>query len=151
MFDDVFACSLVSKRLFGITRSCKKFADCMRMSKFVFGFDPDYFDLLSNEIKALGKTAPENFQKDIKKHRFVFGVGNQILKKDVVFQLFLLKSTNHLFFCLKGNRMVGKCKLCSKIFIKDIDHARKIEHYFKVTNKDIEGTLISMLMNEMLF
>ena len=47
--------------------------------------------------------------------------------------------------------MVGKCKLSSKIFIRDIDHTRKIERYFKVTNKDIDGTLISMLMNEMLF
>ena len=45
--------------------------------------------------------------------------------------------------------MVGKCKFCSRIFIRDIDHARKIENYFKVTNKGIEGTLISMLMNRM--
>ena len=52
-FDDVFACSLVSKRFFGITISCKKFVDCMRMSKFLFGFDPDYFDFLSNEIRLL--------------------------------------------------------------------------------------------------
>ena len=101
MFDDVFACSLVSKRLFGITRSCKKFADCMRMSKFVFGFDPDYFDLLSNETKALGKTAPENFQKDIKKHRFVFCVVNQILKKDVVFQLLPFKIYKSFVFLPK--------------------------------------------------
>ena len=25
----------------------------MRMSKFLFGFDPDYFDFLSNEIRLL--------------------------------------------------------------------------------------------------
>ena len=58
------------------------------------------------------------------------------------------KICNHLFLCLKGNRMVAKYKLCSRIFIKDIDHARKIENYFKVTNKGIEGTSISVLMNE---
>ena len=58
------------------------------------------------------------------------------------------KICNHLFLCLKGNRMVAKYKLCSRIFIKDIDHARKIENYFKVTNKGIESTSISMLMNE---
>ena len=44
--------------------------------------------------------------------------------------------------------MVGKCKFRSRIFIRDIDHARKIENYFKVTNKGIEGTLISILMNQ---
>ena len=44
--------------------------------------------------------------------------------------------------------MVGKCKLCCRIFIRDIDHARKIETYFKVRSKGIEGYSISMLMNE---
>ena len=44
--------------------------------------------------------------------------------------------------------MVGKCKLCSRIFFGDIDHARKIENFFKVTNKGTEGTSISMLRNE---
>ena len=111
------------------------------------GFHTDYFDFLSHEIKALGKTISENLDKYIQKCHFVFGVVNQILK-DVVFQLLPFKIYNHLFFCLKGNRMVGKCKFCSRILIRDIDHARKIENYFKVTNKGIEGTSISVSMNE---
>ena len=64
--------------------------------------------------------------------------------KDVVFQLLPFKIYNYFFFCLKCNRMVCKCKLCNRIFIRDIDHARKIE----VTNKRTEGTSIYMLMNE---
>ena len=44
--------------------------------------------------------------------------------------------------------MVGKSKLCNRIFIRDFNHARKIENYSKVTNKGNEGTSISMLMNE---
>ena len=44
--------------------------------------------------------------------------------------------------------MVVKCKFCCRIFIRDIDHARKIESYFKVRSKGIEGSSISMLMNE---
>ena len=89
-FDNVFSRSLVSKRFFGITRSFKKFVDCMRMSNFVFGFDPDYYD--SDEMKVLRKTISENFKKDIKKRRFVFGNVNQLLK-DVFSNCFLLKST----------------------------------------------------------
>ena len=44
--------------------------------------------------------------------------------------------------------MIGKRKLCSRIFIKDIEHVREIESYFKVTNKSIEGTLVFTLMSE---
>ena len=31
----------------------------------------------------------------------------------------------HLFFCLKGSRMVGKCKLSSRIFINDNELGKK--------------------------
>ena len=92
-FDNVFSRSLVSKRSFGITRSFKKFVDCMRMSNFVFGFDPDYWSGNdSDKMKVLRKAISENFKKDIKKRRFVFGNINQVLK-DVFSNCFLLKST----------------------------------------------------------
>ena len=38
----------------------------MRMSKFVFGFHPDYFDFLSDKMRAPGKTISKNFEKDTK-------------------------------------------------------------------------------------
>ena len=45
--------------------------------------------------------------------------------------------------------MVGKCNICSRIFIRDIDQARRLKASSKkVMNKGIEGTSISMLMNE---
>ena len=119
----------------------------MRVSKLVFGFDPDYFDFLSDEIKELGKTVRKNFEKDINERSFVFSVVETILK-DVVFELLPFRIYNHLFFCLKGNRMIAKCKLCSRIFIKDMDHARKIENCFKIARNSIKGSSISMLMNE---
>ena len=98
-------------------------------------------------MKFLGRTISKNFEKDIKKRSFTFGVVNQVLK-DVVYQLLPFKICNHLFFCLKCIRMIGKCKLCSRIFIKDIEHVRKIESHFKVTNKSIEDTLVFTLMSE---
>ena len=113
----------------------------------MFDFDPDYFDFLPDEIKELRKTVCKNVEKDIKERSFVFGVVETILK-DVVFELLLFRIYNHLFFCLKGNRMIGKCKLCGRIFIKDMDHARKIENYFKITRNSIKGSSISMLMNK---
>ena len=72
----------------------------MRVSKFVFGFDPDYFDFLSDEIKELGKTVRKNFEKDIKERSFVFSAVEAILK-DVVFELLPFRIYNHLFFLLE--------------------------------------------------
>ena len=126
-FIGVFTCSLLSKRFCCLSRSERDFVDCMRVSKFVFGFDPDYFDFLSDEIKELGKTVRKKIEKDIKERSFVFSIVETILK-DVVFELLPFRIYNHLFFRLKGNRMIGKCKLCSRIFIKDMDRARKIEN-----------------------
>ena len=77
-FEDVFNCSIFSKRSFELTRSHKKFVNCMRISKHIFSFDPDYFHFLSDKMKTPGRIICEKLGQSIKKCSYVFNIVNQI-------------------------------------------------------------------------
>lgn len=44
----------------------------MRTSKYIVGFDEDYFDFLQDELQILGKNSCENFKEKDVKNSFVF-------------------------------------------------------------------------------
>ena len=75
--EDVFNCSITSKRFFELARSHKKFVNCMSIAKHIFSFDPDYFDFSSDEMKALGKIICQKFEQNIEKYSHVFNIANK--------------------------------------------------------------------------
>ena len=53
----------------------------MRISKYMVGFDEDYFDFLQDELWTLNKDFREKFGKIIVKNSFVFNLLDVSLKK----------------------------------------------------------------------
>lgn len=44
----------------------------MRTSKYIVGFDEDYFDFLQDELQTLGNNIREKFKEKIVKNSLVF-------------------------------------------------------------------------------
>ena len=142
---DIFNFSIVSKRFYQITRSHKKFCKAIRISKYIVGFDEDYFDFLQDELQTLDKNICEKFKEKIVKNYFVFNLLDISFKK-IVFSLLPFKIYSHCYFCWRGSKTACKCDIFTKFFIDDNDLGARIDREFILTKKSIEYLLIPNLM-----
>ena len=69
------------KKIFSYHKVTWKICKAMRISKYMVGFDEDYFDFLQDELWTLNKDFREKFGKIIVKNSFVFNLLDVSLKK----------------------------------------------------------------------
>ena len=119
----------------------------MRILNHTFSFDPDYFDFLSEEILNLSKEIHEDFKSTIVKNKYVFSLLDQMLKK-IIFDLQPFTVLCHVFYCLRGSKMIGRCQICTPFFIDEEDIGRNIDQNFTLDFHRLKNTLVENLMTQ---
>ena len=94
---DLFNLSLVSKRLYDISRVNKKFKSAVTFSKRILNFDTDYFDFLKSELGCLGREVRKMFERRIVRNTFIFSLIFIHFEK-IVYDLLPFRIFCHCFF-----------------------------------------------------
>ena len=119
----------------------------MTFSERILNFGTDHIDFLKSELRCLGKEIRKRFEERIVRHSFIFLLIDVHLEK-IVYDLLPFKIFCHCFFCVKGNRNIGKCHVCSRFFVDDSDTASKIDQGSLLSKNSLHHVHICELMEQ---
>ena len=118
---DLFNLSMVSKKFYHISTVNKRFTSAMTFSKCILNFGTNYF-----ELRCLDRKIRKSLKKGLLKIPLSFHLLILTLKR-----LFMICYHSEYFvtafFCVRGSKTVGKCDVCSRFFVDDLDIVSKID------------------------
>ena len=122
----------------------------LRLSKQIIGYNIDYFfGIFEDTLKPLSNDIEETFAKIITQNIF-FSVVKIRLKK-IAYKLLHFKNFNHLFYCHRGSKSVGKCKYCGRFYVEESDPSYYIKKCLAVCKSALFSTSVGILAAQVRF